>query len=346
MVSTSATAGPSVPKKEKKAKSAAKASKAVAAPAETVTTAPPASGLFGSAAVDPELDNIFAQSTAFSLAPVPVPAPPKPSTPAAALTPSSQLKRKHEEEELATTPSAPGATKPGKKPRPSRDGSQTQDKGKAKQTPEKAATAPKQPVVRDEESESEDDDAIEASYAAKKSTALALAPKKSAEEVAGGSESDSENGELVHETLAKGGKSKSKKDRARKKTKWVPEGETQETKDKRTIFVGNLDVEVAKNKSALKKLHAHLLSFAPSASIESVRFRSIAFAQPTSALPIDEESATAEKEEARREKREKEQRQSGGKSMTRTTKLRDRGADCSRIGWKRNRRTSRTRRST
>ena len=263
----------SVPKKKKKPKGAAKASKAVAAvaaPAETGTAAPTAGGLFGSAAVDPELDNIFAQSvgvtsgstvhsaisdvveryfqTAFSLAPVPVPAPPKPSTPAAALTPSSQPKRKHEEEEIATTPSAPGARKPGKKPRPARDGSQSQDKGKAKQTPEKAATALKQPVVRDEESESEDDDAIEASYAAKKSTALASAPKMPAEEVAEGSGSDSENGELVHETLAKDGKSKSKKDRARKKTKWVPEGETQETKDKRTIFVGNLDVEVAKNK--------------------------------------------------------------------------------------------------
>jgi hypothetical protein len=61
MVATSAAAGPSVPKKHKKGKSAAKASKTTA-PAETAAAVPVAGALFGAAAVDPELDSIFAQS--------------------------------------------------------------------------------------------------------------------------------------------------------------------------------------------------------------------------------------------------------------------------------------------
>jgi len=49
-------------------------------------------------------------------------------------------------------------------------------------------------------------------------------------------------------------------------------------------------------------LGAHLLSFAPSAKIESIRFRSIPFATATSALPADE----PENDNGKREKREKQ----------------------------------------
>lgn len=57
----------------------------------------------------------------------------------------------------------------------------------------------------------------------------------------------------------------------------------------------------------LRRLQAHLVSFAPSAKIESVRFRSVPFAAPTAEMPIDETNPEAkEKEEARRAKREKE----------------------------------------
>lgn len=57
----------------------------------------------------------------------------------------------------------------------------------------------------------------------------------------------------------------------------------------------------------LRRLQAHLVTFAPSAKIESVRFRSVPFAAPTAEMPVDETNPEAkEKEEARRAKREKE----------------------------------------
>lgn len=54
-----------------------------------------------------------------------------------------------------------------------------------------------------------------------------------------------------------------------------------------------------------RKLYAHIRTFVPEASIESIRFRSIAFATPTSHIAEDAEEADSE-EANRREKREKE----------------------------------------
>ena len=51
---------------------------------------------------------------------------------------------------------------------------------------------------------------------------------------------------LVHESLKEGG-SKGPKVRP-PKTKYVPEGETKEQRDARTVFIGNLPVEAAKSK--------------------------------------------------------------------------------------------------
>ncbi|WVQ79101.1 hypothetical protein IAT38_001195 [Cryptococcus sp. DSM 104549] len=107
--------------------------------------------------------------------------------------------------------------------------------------------------------------------------------------------------EFVHESLkAKAEKKAAKK--AAKQSKYVPPAETQADKDRRTVFVGNLPIEAAKSKSVLHQLRAHLLSFVPSAKIESVRFRSVPFAAPTAALPTDD----PEKDENQRVKREKE----------------------------------------
>lgn len=50
--------------------------------------------------------------------------------------------------------------------------------------------------------------------------------------------------ELVHESL----KPTSKRQRQKKTQKYVPEAESQEDRDRRTIFVGNLSLEVAKSK--------------------------------------------------------------------------------------------------
>ncbi len=132
--------------------------------------------------------------------------------------------------------SAPGARKAGKKPRPAKDLSKSVEKGKAKQVEKE--------VDGEEEDgdEDEDNDDLEESYAAKKSGTAAAASQSA---LLGDDGSDEE---FVHETLAKDIKAKAKKDRGKKKDKWVPEGETSEERDKRTIFVGNVDVEVVKNK--------------------------------------------------------------------------------------------------
>ena len=62
-------------------------------------------------------------------------------------------------------------------------------------------------------------------------------------------------GLLVHESVAKDGRaaasgklSKTQAKKAGKLPVWVPEGETQEQRDSRTLFVGNLSAELAKDK--------------------------------------------------------------------------------------------------
>ncbi|WWC87892.1 uncharacterized protein L201_002790 [Kwoniella dendrophila CBS 6074] len=112
------------------------------------------------------------------------------------------------------------------------------------------------------------------------------------------SEAGSED--MVHESV----KAKDEKKAKKGKTlgKYTPPGETSANKDRRTVFVGNLPLECAKNKSALHQLQQHLLSFVPSAKIESVRFRSVPFAAPTASLPTDD----PEKDATQRAKREKE----------------------------------------
>ncbi|KAI0826904.1 hypothetical protein BC628DRAFT_1319495 [Trametes gibbosa] len=73
------------------------------------------------------------------------------------------------------------------------------------------------------------------------------------------------------------------------KAKYVPSEETAEDRDARTLFVGNVAVEITKSRPMQKQLKRHLLSFVPSAKIESVRFRSVAFKKPTAELPTDED---------------------------------------------------------
>ncbi|RDB14824.1 Nucleolar protein 12 [Hypsizygus marmoreus] len=100
---------------------------------------------------------------------------------------------------------------------------------------------------------------------------------------------DEQDGEtapsLVHESLQKNG---NKKSRSGPKAKFVPTDETSEQRDQRTIFVGNLSVDVASKRPLLKQLQKHILSQVPSAKIESTRFRSVAFQAPTSKLPDDD----------------------------------------------------------
>ncbi|TFK93092.1 hypothetical protein K466DRAFT_572710 [Polyporus arcularius HHB13444] len=104
-------------------------------------------------------------------------------------------------------------------------------------------------------------------------------------------ESESDSGEegdpskLVHESLLKG---KAKTQPRQGKAKYVPSEETSAQRDARTVFVGNVAVEVAKSRPSQKQFKRHILSFVPSAKIESVRFRSVAFKKPTAELPTED----------------------------------------------------------
>ncbi|KAJ2915888.1 hypothetical protein MD484_g4503, partial [Candolleomyces efflorescens] len=102
----------------------------------------------------------------------------------------------------------------------------------------------------------------------------------------------------VHESLLKNNQSKNSTKNGKKK-KYVPEDETPEMRDRRTIFVGNLPIAIAQKRPLKKQLQRHILSFVPTAKIESTRFRSVPFQNPTSKLPDDgadtENSASTKK---------------------------------------------------
>lgn len=120
-----------------------------------------------------------------------------------------------------------------------------------------------------------------------------------------------ENAIPVHESLT----------RSMKQRRHLPEDETADMRDQRTIFVGNLPLEVLSKKVCIflsmlnffglmninifeplkKQLQRHILSFVPSAKIESIRFRSIPFQVPTTKLPNsdDEGNSKTTQREAR-----------------------------------------------
>ncbi|KAH8110482.1 hypothetical protein DFH11DRAFT_769405 [Phellopilus nigrolimitatus] len=112
-----------------------------------------------------------------------------------------------------------------------------------------------------------------------------------------------------HESLTK---SNRRKRDAVKKAKYVPESETREQRNARSVFVGNLPVQVVTSRPLAKQLRRHILSHIPSANIESIRFRSVAFQNPTSALDLDADESTSAKQQ-RQQKRTADWRdQSGG----------------------------------
>ncbi|KAK4684135.1 nucleolar protein 12, partial [Tremellales sp. Uapishka_1] len=152
---------------------------------------------------------------------------------------------------------------------------------------------------------------------------VAIQQKEQEEEEGEEEPSDESDEDLVHESV-KAAKAKKVKVKASNQ-KYTPADETDADRDRRTIFIGNLPIECAKSKvswiivwakiseiqadfalpppqSALNQLKTHILSFVPSAKIEAIRFRSVAFAQPTAEMPSED----PEKDEARRVKREKE----------------------------------------
>ncbi|KAF8512303.1 hypothetical protein BU17DRAFT_54149, partial [Hysterangium stoloniferum] len=108
---------------------------------------------------------------------------------------------------------------------------------------------------------------------------------------------DSDAPPPAHETST-GARSRTRQKPA-KKTKYVPPGETPAQRAARTIFIGNIPIGAAKSKSTQKALKRHFTTLVPGAKIESMRFRSIAFAAPTapeeSSVPSNKEKRQIER---------------------------------------------------
>lgn len=115
-------------------------------------------------------------------------------------------------------------------------------KDKAKKAQKQEKVIAKKNAVPDDQDE--DDDNVEETYQrAKDAPAEESATVQSeAESVSGDSEGEGDPTTLVHESLS------SKSKAPKKKTKFVPEDETPEQRNQRTIFIGNLPVDVAQKK--------------------------------------------------------------------------------------------------
>ncbi|KAF8903172.1 hypothetical protein CPB84DRAFT_1775032 [Gymnopilus junonius] len=179
-------------------------------------------------------------------------------------------------EELSKLASKPSVSKrsdrkPGNSNKTKKPSKPTKGKGKATQT-----------------DEDEDDEDLEHQYPNK------TAPASEQRDEESNSDEEGDPSIMVHESVKESGK------KARTaKSKYVPETETLEKKNLRTIFVGNLPLEVASKKFPLKKqLQRHILSFLPTAKIESIRFRSIPFQDGKSSKPSKKEPRQHEKERA------------------------------------------------
>lgn len=169
--------------------------------------------------------------------------------------PTSKLaKRKRDERKDGAAPAAAAAAK-------------------ARKAAAEAAVANDEELSELEEGDSDDDEDLEEAYerklaalgsddddaAATGGAAPVLKPTLVLEDVVGMDVDGASAGgpsALVHESVGKAGAvagapgklSKTQAKKAAKLPTWAPEGETQEQRDARTVFIGNLSVDVAKDK--------------------------------------------------------------------------------------------------
>ncbi|KAF9449099.1 hypothetical protein P691DRAFT_759309 [Macrolepiota fuliginosa MF-IS2] len=215
--------------------------------------------------VDSELDALFK-----SQPPIPVPIATSTQRPE---TPSKKRKLDRQTDEVhAKRPKPETSEKRGNKESSVKASKKSKSKPKAKE-----------PAKEEDE---EDNSDLEATYLREKDNKeVDASPTKDqlAEEVESDEgEDDEDPSKLVHESLKSQSKSKSKRG---PKQKYTPPDETSIQRDQRTIFIGNLSLEVAQKRPLQKQLQRHILSFIPTAKIESIRFRSIPFSAPTTNLP-------------------------------------------------------------
>ncbi|KAI0667613.1 hypothetical protein C8Q78DRAFT_993946 [Trametes maxima] len=217
--------------------------------------------------IDKGLDDLFRSSTAVTPSR-------EPATPATLI--SSAIAGPSEKKRKATEETASVKTKK------SRSDSKVPTPSSSK-TPTKKAKKAKKAVESSSGSE-EDEDAKLAERLQKKGKHV---EEEDAAENSSDSDDEGDPSTLVHESLLKDGPSKGQSRNG--KAKHVPSEESPEQRDARTIFVGNVAVEITKSRPTQKQLKRHVLSFVPSAKIESVRFRSVAFKKPTAELPTDDD---------------------------------------------------------
>ncbi|CDO74438.1 hypothetical protein BN946_scf184972.g5 [Trametes cinnabarina] len=227
--------------------------------------------------IDKGLDELFRSSAAVAPPRPPVAAPSTSMTPAA----PTDKKRKATEE-----------TSSGKSKRSKSEAAATPSSSKR---PAKSTKKAKKQKKDESSGESEEDEDAKLAERMQKKGKTKPAAEKDGDAESGSSDSDDEvdPSKLVHESLQKGGQPKGQSRHG--KAKFVPEEETPEQRDARTIFVGNVAVDVTKSRPTQKQFKRHILSFVPSAKIESVRFRSVGFKKPTAELPNDEDSKSKPK---------------------------------------------------
>ncbi|KAH9924670.1 uncharacterized protein BXZ73DRAFT_79221 [Epithele typhae] len=219
--------------------------------------------------IDQGLDHLFR-----STAPVPHPSTiTASSTPAAA---DAAASLSHKKRKAADAPK-------GNAKRSKPDASRSSKSAKS------ISAKPKKPESSEEDSEDESEpDEVDENAPGSAQSESDDDGKRINDHDADSSDSDDEGdpSKMMHESLLKGASAKTAVSGKRND---VPVEEMAEQRDARTIFVGNVAVEVARSQPAQKQLKRHLLAFVPSAKIESVRFRSVAFKNPTSELPADDD---------------------------------------------------------
>ncbi|KZT11964.1 uncharacterized protein LAESUDRAFT_719910 [Laetiporus sulphureus 93-53] len=241
------------------------------------------------AAIDKGLDNIFQSTTGLSTS--------ASSQPNASLQRESpKLDKKRKSREAAHAPVDKREKSKRRKTRKVADEDSQENPPEDQQEEHSSTSKPstsaasKARRVRPETAGS-DEDSDDSEKPAFKSTSN---PAQQHESSDGDSDDEGHSSELVHESLAKGSRTRSLNGR-RAKTKYVPLEETSEQRNARTIFVGNVPVDVVKSRPLQKQFKRHILSFVSSAKIESLRFRSVAFQSPTAELPTLDDNTKGEK---------------------------------------------------
>ncbi|KAJ7721454.1 hypothetical protein B0H16DRAFT_1602428 [Mycena metata] len=239
--------------------------------------------------LDTELDALFKSN----------PAPPrKPATPINVPTNGSAPPAKKRKIETAVPEPQEGRKK---RVKPEKPAAAPKPSPKAKASAKIQKSKGRQAAVENSRESGDDDDEdnsdLENAYLGNKLPKKPTAPSPDSDDEAD-APSDAESGESdpdapppMHESLTKRVRTKTAK-----KKKIVPEGETSVQRESRTLFIGGLPVEVAEKKALRKKLAQHILSFLPSSSkvkIESTRFRSVAFRDPTSSTALSSTTTPA-----------------------------------------------------